>query len=42
VPIAAAVRPVDHWLKIRNPETAAVQREAEEDWGNKRWSHAQQ
>jgi bifunctional non-homologous end joining protein LigD len=31
---------VEHWLKIKNPEAAAVKREAEEDWGNKRWSHA--
>jgi ATP-dependent DNA ligase len=31
---------VDHWLKIKNPAAPAVKREAEEDWGNKRWSHA--
>jgi bifunctional non-homologous end joining protein LigD len=31
---------VDHWLKIKNPDAAAVKREAEEDWGDKRWSHA--
>jgi bifunctional non-homologous end joining protein LigD len=30
---------VEHWLKIKNPAAAAVKREAEEDWGNKRWSH---
>ena len=30
---------VDHWLKIKNPAAPAVRREAEEDWGNKRWSH---
>jgi ATP-dependent DNA ligase len=27
-----------HWLKIKNPKAAAVKREAEEDWGNKRRS----
>jgi bifunctional non-homologous end joining protein LigD len=31
---------VDHWLKVKNPAAPAVKREAEEDWGNKRWSHA--
>jgi bifunctional non-homologous end joining protein LigD len=30
---------VEHWLKIKNPTAPAVKREAEEDWGNKRWSH---
>ena len=30
---------VEHWLKIKNPSAPAVRREAEEDWGNKRWSH---
>jgi hypothetical protein len=25
------------WLKSKNPESAAVRREAEEDWGNKGW-----
>ena len=30
---------VDHWLKIKNPAAPAVKREAEEDWGNKRWAH---
>ena len=28
---------VDHWLKIKNPAAPAVRREAEEDWGTKRW-----
>ena len=28
---------VDHWLKVKNPEELAVKREAEEDWGDKRW-----
>ena len=28
----------DHWLKIKNPAAPAVQREAEEDWGEKRWA----
>jgi len=23
----------DHWLKVKNPDAPAVQREAEEDWG---------
>ena len=27
---------VDHWLKIKNPASPAVRREAEEDWGRKR------
>jgi ATP-dependent DNA ligase len=27
----------DHWLKIKNPAAPAVKREAEEDWGTKRW-----
>ena len=27
---------VDHWLKVKNPASSAVKREAEEDWGNKR------
>jgi bifunctional non-homologous end joining protein LigD len=31
---------VDHWLKVKNPAAPAVNREAEEDWGNERWSHA--
>jgi ATP-dependent DNA ligase len=31
---------VEHWLKIKNPAAPAVKREAEEDWGNKRWSRA--
>ena len=31
---------VEHWLKIKNPAAPAVKREAEEDWGNKRWSQA--
>jgi bifunctional non-homologous end joining protein LigD len=25
------------WLKMKNPEAPAVRREAEEDWGNRRW-----
>jgi bifunctional non-homologous end joining protein LigD len=25
------------WLKMKNPTAPAVKREAEEDWGNKRW-----
>ena len=29
---------VDHWLKIKNPAAPAVRREAEEDWGHKRWA----
>ena len=29
-----------HWVKVKNPAAPAVKREAEEDWGNKRWSHA--
>ena len=29
---------VDHWLKIKNPSAPAVKREAEEDWGHKRWT----
>jgi bifunctional non-homologous end joining protein LigD len=31
---------VEHWLKIKNPAAPALKREAEEDWVNKRWSHA--
>jgi bifunctional non-homologous end joining protein LigD len=31
---------VQHWVKIKNPAASAVKREAEEDWANKRWSHA--
>jgi ATP-dependent DNA ligase len=27
----------DRWLKIKNPTAPAVKREAEEDWGAKRW-----
>jgi len=27
-----------HWLKIKNPAAPAVKREAEEDWGGKRWT----
>jgi bifunctional non-homologous end joining protein LigD len=27
-----------HWLKIKNPVAPAVKREAEEDWGAKRWT----
>jgi bifunctional non-homologous end joining protein LigD len=29
-----------HWIKVKNPKASAVTREAEEDWGNKRWSRA--
>ena len=29
---------IDHWLKIKNPAAPAVKREAEEDWGGKRWA----
>jgi bifunctional non-homologous end joining protein LigD len=29
-----------HWVKVKNPKAPAVKRETEEDWGNKRWSHA--
>jgi bifunctional non-homologous end joining protein LigD len=29
---------VDHWLKIKNPAAPAVKRQAEEDWGSKRWA----
>jgi bifunctional non-homologous end joining protein LigD len=29
---------VNHWLKIKNPDAPAVRREAEEDWGEKRWA----
>jgi ATP-dependent DNA ligase len=25
------------WLKFKNPAAPAVQREAEEDWGRRRW-----
>jgi bifunctional non-homologous end joining protein LigD len=28
---------VDHWLKTKNPAAPAAKREAEEDWGAKRW-----
>jgi len=28
-----------HWVKVKNPKAPAVKREAEEDWGNKRWSY---
>jgi bifunctional non-homologous end joining protein LigD len=31
---------VGHWLKVKNPAAPAVKREAEEDWGDKRWSRA--
>jgi hypothetical protein len=26
-----------NWLKFKNPDAPAVKREAEEDWGKKRW-----
>jgi bifunctional non-homologous end joining protein LigD len=29
-----------HWLKVKNPAAPAVTCEAEEDWGNRRWSRA--
>jgi ATP-dependent DNA ligase len=29
---------VNHWRKIKNPAAPAVKREAEEDWGGKRWT----
>ena len=28
---------VDHWLEVKNPAAPAVKRQAEEDWGDKRW-----
>jgi bifunctional non-homologous end joining protein LigD len=30
------VRRSPHWIKSKNPNAAAVKREAEEDWGSKR------
>jgi hypothetical protein len=30
---------VNDWLKIKNPAAPAAKREADEDWGNKRWGH---
>jgi bifunctional non-homologous end joining protein LigD len=27
----------DHWIKVKNPAAPAIKREAEEDWGAKRW-----
>ena len=27
-----------HWVKVKNPKAPAVKREAEEDWGGKRWT----
>jgi bifunctional non-homologous end joining protein LigD len=27
----------DDWIKVKNPAAPAVKREAEEDWGKKRW-----
>jgi len=27
----------DTWIKVKNPVAPAVKREAEEDWGNRRW-----
>ena len=27
----------DNWIKVKNPAAPAVKREAEEDWGKKRW-----
>jgi ATP-dependent DNA ligase len=27
----------DNWIKVKNPTAPAVKREAEEDWGKKRW-----
>ena len=29
---------IDDWLKTKNPAAPAVKREAEEDWGIKRWT----
>jgi hypothetical protein len=34
---AGAAGRVGDWLKIKNPAAPAVKREAEEDWGEKRW-----
>jgi hypothetical protein len=31
--LAIPVRPLDDWLKLKNPVVPAVKREAEEDWG---------
>jgi bifunctional non-homologous end joining protein LigD len=28
----------DHWIKVKNPTAPAIKREAEEDWGAKRWA----
>ena len=33
---------VNDWLKIKNPKAPAVKREAEEDWGEKRWARRRQ
>jgi bifunctional non-homologous end joining protein LigD len=27
----------DHWIKVKNPLAPAIRREAEEDWGKRRW-----
>ena len=29
-----------HWVKVKNPKAPAVKREAEEDWGGKRWARS--
>ncbi len=29
---------IDHWLKIKNPAAPAERRDAEEDWGRRRWA----
>jgi hypothetical protein len=29
------------WIKVKNPEAPAVKREAEEEWGKRRWKRTQ-
>jgi ATP-dependent DNA ligase len=36
-PYRSGPRKSTDWIKVKNPAAPAVRREAEEDWGKKRW-----
>jgi len=36
-PVALSLGPALDWLKMKNANAPAVKREAEEEWGKKKW-----
>jgi hypothetical protein len=35
--LALPLRPLQRWIKSKNPAAPAVKREAEENWGEEKW-----